>query len=971
MSKEIEPRTTYERSAFLFMALVNAISLLVITGWLFNLPMLTSLRPEFIPMAPSTALIFLGLGSTGLIYRFTSARRGMRILLHAGLLGMLVIVFILAFRSFAGLGPDLEQMLFPNPTMLGEIQTAHISPLTAVGFFLAIPAFFLLTGREPDLRTKNASAALSLAVLLLSGLIILGYLYGVPLFYGGTFIPVAVTTALSFLFLSLGLLMGAGPACWPVRMFVGPSLKAGLMRDILPASIVIVLLQGLFSTASAAWIVNPALRVALAALAACLVFILIISRIAQNLSAKIARADQARKFAENTLIQSETRFRSLVETASDAIINIDQAGQVVFWNRAAETIFGYSAEEVIGKQLDRIMPEKLQAAHHQGLLRAVLTGESHIIGKTVELTGLRKDGREFPLALSLATWQIGEDVFFTGIGRDISEQRLVENALIEERNLLVTLMDNVPDMIYFKDTQSRFIRANQAQARRFGLNDPAQMVGKTDFDLFGEEHAQSAYEDEQAIIRSGQPLVAKEEKEVFLDGHTLWVSTTKMPLRTQQGQIVGTFGISRDITERKLSDEALRESEERLRSLYENVPTGIYRTSQDGQILMANPALVRMLGYETFEELSQRNLAADYYEPEYPRQEFQKRIERDGEVRGLESAWKRKDGSLLYVQESAYLVQNEDHQPFYYEGTVEDISERIRVEEALRKSESSLQAILHSTADGILAVGNENEVLYVNDRFAEIWRIPQAVIASKEDAILLQYVLDQLSDPPSFLHKVQELYKTRLESFDTLNFKDGRVFERLSRPLMEGEVVLGRVWSFRDITERMRLEEEIRNLSLTDELTGLYNRRGFTLLAEQEVKLAHREKRPLLLIFCDVDNLKMINDNWGHAYGDLALKEVSAILKESLRESDILGRIGGDEFVALALAVSKESAEIITNRIQSALELRNQEGDKSYQLAFSLGIACYDFEAPSTLDELIAKADGLMYLQKQSRKMKK
>jgi diguanylate cyclase (GGDEF)-like protein len=241
-------------------------------------------------------------------------------------------------------------------------------------------------------------------------------------------------------------------------------------------------------------------------------------------------------------------------------------------------------------------------------------------------------------------------------------------------------------------------------------------------------------------------------------------------------------------------------------------------------------------------------------------------------------------------------------------------------------------------------------------------------MASRDDAVLLQHVLDQLSEPQNFLETVRELYGSQKESFDTLNFKDGRVFERLSRPLMEGEVVLGRVWSFRDITERMRLEEEIRSLSLTDDLTGLYNRRGFTLLAEQEVKLAHREKRSLLMVFSDVDDLKTINDNWGHAYGDLALKEISAILKESLRESDILGRIGGDEFVALALAVSEGSTEIITNRIQSALEARNRQGDKPYHLAFSFGIASYDPQTPSTLDELIAQADGLMYQQKQVRK---
>ena len=315
-------------------------------------------------------------------------------------------------------------------------------------------------------------------------------------------------------------------------------------------------------------------------------------------------------------------------------------------------------------------------------------------------------------------------------------------------------------------------------------------------------------------------------------------------------------------------------------------------------------------------------------------------------------------------------MKDENNQPLYYEGTVEDISDRIHAEEALRKSASSLEAVLHSTADGILAVGIENEVLYVNERFAELWRIPTEVLASKNNSILLRHVLDQLGEPQSFLEMVQELYKSNKESFDILNFKDGRVFERLSRPLMEGEAMMGRVWSFRDITERVRLEEEIRSLSLTDELTGLYNRRGFTILAEQELKQAHREKRTMLLFFGDIDNLKAINDTWGHAQGDLALRELSTILKESFRESDILARVGGDEFVVVALDASREGAEIVTSRIQSALEARNQQKGATYHLALSLGNARYDPVAPFTLNELIAQADSLMYQQKQARKEK-
>src|SRR5260370_19344493 len=128
-------------------------------------------------------------------------------------------------------------------------------------------------------------------------------------------------------------------------------------------------------------------------------------------------------------------------------------------------------------------------------------------------------------------------------------------------------MDNLPDNIYFKDVASRFLRINKALTTYFGLNDPAQALGKTDFDFFAEEHARAAYADEQEIIRTGQPVVGKEEKETCLAGRVRWVSTTKMPYRDKDGKIMGTFGVARDITKPKLAQEALRESEPRWRSL--------------------------------------------------------------------------------------------------------------------------------------------------------------------------------------------------------------------------------------------------------------------------------------------------------------------------------------------------------------------------------------------------------------------
>ena len=128
------------------------------------------------------------------------------------------------------------------------------------------------------------------------------------------------------------------------------------------------------------------------------------------------------------------------------------------------------------------------------------------------------------------------------------ERRRAEEALTQERYLLHALMDNLPDNIYFKDAAGRFLRVNKALTTYFGLSDPAQAIGKTDFDFFTEEHARSACADEQEIIRTGQPVVGKEEKETWLDGRVRWVSTTKMPFRDKDGKIIGTFGVAREIT---------------------------------------------------------------------------------------------------------------------------------------------------------------------------------------------------------------------------------------------------------------------------------------------------------------------------------------------------------------------------------------------------------------------------------------
>jgi sigma-B regulation protein RsbU (phosphoserine phosphatase) len=190
-------------------------------------------------------------------------------------------------------------------------------------------------------------------------------------------------------------------------------------------------------------------------------------------------------------------------------------------------------------------------------------------------------------------------------------QKAIERHRIREEHsraghLLKVLMDNIPDSIYFKDAASRFVMINRSQAKKFGLADPHLAVGKSDADFFKPAHAQQALADEQCVMQTGQPLVGIEEKETWPDGRVTWVSTTKMPLRDRSGRVVGTFGISRDITERRQIEQTLAErtdelSKERLllRTLIDNLPDAIYAKDAAGRKTMANPADLKNLRCKT------------------------------------------------------------------------------------------------------------------------------------------------------------------------------------------------------------------------------------------------------------------------------------------------------------------------------------------------------------------------------------
>jgi PAS domain S-box-containing protein len=305
----------------------------------------------------------------------------------------------------------------------------------------------------------------------------------------------------------------------------------------------------------------------------------------------------AQKQVEEELRKSRERFELAVQGSQDGLLDWDLSTDQVYFSPRYKAMLGYEDGEFPNRSKEwakRVHPDDYQRV--RGELRSHFKSQEPL--SWVEFRFRHKDGsyrwiRSRAFVLRDANGRVYR---MAGSHEDITERKRAEEELAQERYLLHTLMDNLPDAIYFKDTACRFVRVNKAVTDLLGLDDPAQVAGKTHFDFFAAENARSTTAEDEEIMRSGRPLVGQDEKVTWPDGREGWLSTTKMPFRDREGNIVGTFGISRDITERKQVEEALRQSEERYRSAIAAMQDGIALLDADGSIRACNASAERILG---------------------------------------------------------------------------------------------------------------------------------------------------------------------------------------------------------------------------------------------------------------------------------------------------------------------------------------------------------------------------------------
>jgi PAS domain S-box-containing protein len=390
-----------------------------------------------------------------------------------------------------------------------------------------------------------------------------------------------------------------------------------------------------------------------------------------------------RRKAEEALRDSEVLYHSLVESLPCSVFRKDLEGRFTFANQRYCELVGRPLEQLLGKTDFDINPRDLAEKYCRDDRKVIESGG--VLQDIEEHLSVQAKGKRYMHTLKTAVQDVdGKVIGIQGICWDVTARKLAEEELAYERYLLHSLMDTIPDNIYFKDRESRFIRINKAMRlkKEFAFSDPAETLGKTDFDFFTEEHARQAYEDEREIMRTGQPLIDTEEKETWRDGQVTWVSTTKMPLRDAQGHIIGTFGISRDITERKQVAEALARERDLLHALMDNLPDGIYFKDTAGRFLRINRFLAEYLGHDDPAEVVGKT-DFDFFTEEYAgiARTAELDIIRTGRpLIGIEERVTWRDGRERWISTTRVPLRDRDEKIIGILGVFRSISGRGRAE---------------------------------------------------------------------------------------------------------------------------------------------------------------------------------------------------------------------------------------------------------------------------------------------------
>jgi diguanylate cyclase (GGDEF)-like protein/PAS domain S-box-containing protein len=671
-----------------------------------------------------------------------------------------------------------------------------------------------------------------------------------------------------------------------------------------------------------------------------------------------------RREAEETLRENESRLRAITDSAQDAILMMDPAGRISYWNPAAERIFGYTSAEALGQNLHLlIVPSRYLAVHHAAFPIFQQTGQGAAVGKTLDLEARRKDGKEISVQLSLAVIQMKGAWHAVGILRDITERRQAEEAL-KKMGAILTEMGAIAKIGGWE-----FDAVSQKQVwtpEVYHIHEVAESYEPTvskGIEFYTPSSRPLIEKAVQSAIEYGDPFDVELEI-ITAKGNHRWVHA-KGNTERANGVTKKVFGFFQDITNRKRAEEKLRESETRQSILLANLPAGVVIIDPVTRLIeMVNNTAAVMFGAAAEHIVGHRchKFLCPAIEGACPVCDLGKEV--DNAEREMVCA----DGSRLPVLKSVKRVQIGGQEKLL-ECFVE-ISAQKRAEAALKCSETKFRTLYDSNSDAVMLLSRKG---FFDCNKAALKMFGCATL----EEFCLKHPADlspnQQPDGTDSLVQANQMIASAIErgsiQFEWIHQRNdnGETFPAdvsLTAMELNGKPVVQAV--VRDITSRKQTEEKIRQLAYHDSLTGLPNRKLFSDRLSITLAQAQRNQQKVGIAMLDLDKFKDVNDTLGHDAGDLLLQETAKRLSAALRKGDTVARLGGDEFV-LILNDLKGADDVIpvAQKIVDSFCQPFPIGTRQLTVTTSMGIAVYPDDG---IDEgiLLKNADIAMYKAKQA-----